>query len=937
MKYIQYIIALATVLFGFAQVQAQQVEEVVLQDTLGANKKQKVHLPFGDMDKNRVVGATSLITQDQITTADLDVESAMIGKAMGLNVFKNSAGPGSDNSWLNVRGLHTIGGDGPLVVVDGVSNRSLESLNFYEIESITVLKDITAKSLYGPQAANGVILVTTKRGEVGVKKASINAEYGFRKPTHLPDFLNSADYARLYNEAQENDGLTPQYSDADIAAYESAGINDELPNVDYYDRYLKSFTNYQRIYGTYSNADEKTAFYFTAGYAGEGGLEAIGEQTKYNSMNVRGNLDYKINDIFSVQVDVAARLETTSTNQMTYSNYDGTPNNLGDNNTVQGFFSTLSSHRPNEYPIYHNAPTAESPGELGWGAAKSTNIEGELLRAGYRDELLRQSQSNIGLDMDFTQWGIEGLSWKNYVSFDTYNFLITRKKDEYARYQADGTQVGDDVQASGISKFDDSAYRNIGMISTMTYDRTFGDHAFTSHLNAIAQNREYQGTAQPYKNVTYGYRLNYAFANKYIAEVDLTYMGSNKLEEGSRYEFFPSVGLGWVLSEEGFLQSVDALDYLKIKASYGQMGYDRSLQHFWYRDAYGPNGWVQFGSQNSNGSSAYNLIRAGNPAIGFEIATEYNIGLEALIMKNLSVEANYFNEYRSDIPMQVSSLYPDYFGDYIPYINYGEVSNQGVELGLNYSGQAGDISYGVGGYVTYSEAIYEKTGDLTAFSHLNRDGQPLDAMWGYNSEGFYTDASEVNVQSTLGGDVIAGDLKYTDITEDGLITVEDQKVIANTTPRYQYSLNFNIGYKGLGLSVLGQGAAGHDRMMSWNTAYNGVAQGKYAANAMNRWTPDNLDASHPRLTTVGGAHSYQGSSFWLQDASYFTIRNIELSYAFPEKIRNSIRASELRVFARGTDLFSFSGNSDFNSDNAASGLSNGFLMKTVSLGFNLSY
>ncbi|UXP32055.1 SusC/RagA family TonB-linked outer membrane protein [Reichenbachiella agarivorans] len=937
MKYIKYIIALVTVLCGFVHVQAQQIEEVVLQDTLGNSKKQKVHLPFGDMDKNRVVGATSLITQDQIATTDLDVESAMIGKAMGLNVFKNSAGPGMDNSWLNVRGLHTLGNSDPLVVVDGVSNRSLESLNFYEIESITVLKDVTAKSLYGAQAANGVILVTTKRGEVGVKKASINAEFGVRKPTHLPDFLNSADYAQLYNEALENDGLTPQYSTADIAAYERAGINDELPNVDYYDRYLKAFTNYQRIYGTYTNSDEKTAFYFTAGYAGEGGLEAIGEQTKYNSMNIRGNLDYKINDIFSVQVDVAARLESTSTNQMTYNNYDGTPGNLGDDVVVQGLFSTLSSHRPNEYPIYHQAPDNESAGLLGWGAAKSTNIEGELLRAGYRDELIRQSQSNIGLDMDFAQWGIAGLSWKNYVSFDTYNFLVTRKKDDYARYQADGTKVGDDVQASGISKFDDNAYRNIGMISTMAYDRTFGNHAITSHLNAIAQNREYQGTAQPYKNVTYGFRLNYAFANKYIAEVDLAYMGSNKLEEGSRYQLFPSVGLGWVLSEEDFLQSVDALDYLKLKASYGQMGYDRSLQHFWYRDAYGPQGWVQFGSQNSNGASAYTLTRTGNPAIGFEVATEYNIGLEALLLKRLSVEVNYYNEYRSDIPMQVSSLYPDYFGDNIPYVNYGEVSNQGIELGLNYSSQVGDISYGLGGYVTYSKAVYEKTGDLTPFPHLNRNGKPLDLMWGYNAEGFYESDTEVDVQSTLGGDVIAGDLRYADITEDGLITTEDQKNIGNSTPRYQYSLNFNIGYKGFSLFVLGQGAAGHDRMMSWNTAYNGVGQGKYAANAMNRWSPDNMDASHPRLTTVGGSHSYQASSYWLQDASYFTIRNIELSYVFPEKIRGALRASELRVFARGTDLLSFSAHPDFNSDNAASGLTSGFLMKTFSLGFNLSY
>ncbi|MFY0628356.1 MAG: SusC/RagA family TonB-linked outer membrane protein [Reichenbachiella sp.] len=922
-KYISTLLSmtlLATV--GFAQ---DNVEEVVL-DSLSENQEmvKEVYLPFATINNDRVVGATALITQEQMTTADLDLESALIGKAAGLNVNKWSAGPGIDNSSLNIRGINSFSGNTPLIVVDGIGGRTLESLNFYEIESITVLKDITAKILYGAQAANGVVLVKTKRGQVGKTEASINAEYGFRKPTHLPEFLNSGEYARLYNEASINDGLNARYTDAEIAGFEQGSQNDlEFPNVDYHDRYVNPLTNFTRVYGTYSNGDEKTSLYFSAGYNGENGLESVGQQSKYNGVNLRGNLDYKLNKVISVQMDIAARMESTESHRMGYG----------------GFFSTLSTHRPNDYPIFHDTGDAENGPKLGWSPSRGTNIEGELTRAGYVNGLLRQSQSNIGLKLDFGQW-VDGLSFNNYVTFDTYNYVLSGQINQYARYQADGTKVGADVEADGIDRLDDGFYRNYGWISSLDYDKSFGDHALTTNLVFMAQGREFRGTTQDNKNLNLALRVNYAFQNKYVVEADVSYMGSNKLEEmddefGSRFGLFPAFGLGWVVSNEGFLSSSDVVNYLKVKASYGIMGYDGSFGHFAYNDAYAYTGGVRFGPTNNSVKSTLDLTRSGNPNIGFEKSTEYNIGVEATLFKKLTLDANAFYVYRSDIPMYLGSQYPDYFGDAIPLVNYGEMSNKGIELVLNYGSNVGDLSYNIGGYLTYSMATYERVGDIRAHEHLQLDGTPVDGIWGYDSQGFYTDAADIDVQTSLGGELIPGDLEYADITGDGIITGEDLSRIGNGTPRYIYGLNFSLGYKGIRLSVVGQGEGDVDRMTNF-TGNVGQAENKYAANAMNRWTSSNTDASHPRLTTNSAAHSYRGSTFWMEDASYFTIRNVELSYTFPESIAGAIKASNLRVFARGTDLLTIS-NSDFNADNATAGVWSGPLMRTVSLGVNLSY
>ncbi|WP_109831902.1 SusC/RagA family TonB-linked outer membrane protein [Reichenbachiella versicolor] len=944
MNYIKYLIAICTMATSIGVTYGQVADVIVEMDTTIIPQKEKVNLPFAKLDKERVVGATSLITQDQIATADLDVESAMIGKAAGVLVFKGAAAPGGDNSWLGVRGFHSfrqndngnlVNNSNPLIVIDGIANRRLESLNYYEIESITVLKDITAKTLYGAQAANGVVLVTTKRGKPGEKKASFNAEVGFRKPTHLPDFLNSYDYARAYNQALENDGLDPLYSEEVLNDFRTAGISDSLPDVDYYDRYLKSMTSFKRVFGTYTNTKDRTSYFVSAGYLTEDGLEAIGEGTKYQRFNVRGNVDMQVNKWLKMRMDMASRIELSRSNQMTYQTW------TRNNNTKTGFFNELSSTRPNAYPIYFTAPD----GTVGFGTNDSNdgiNVEGELLAAGYTENQTRQSQLNLGGTIDFSAIGVEGLTWNNYISADALSRVRVGKQIGYNSYLQDSSQVTAEDPTSSVERFDDEFYRNYGFTSSLTYDRVFDKHALLANANTIIQQRERTGTAQPNKNINLGGRLNYMFDSKYVAELDLSYMGSNKLEAGNRFRLFPAGGLAWVASNESFLQSIDQINHLKLKVSGGQMGYDGGLGYYQYRSAYNTEGFIRFGPQGPSmpGTSGYTISTSGNPDIGFEVLTEYNIGLEAVVFNNLSFEFNYFNEYRSDIPLQPETVFPGYLGEDVPFINFGEASNHGVEIELAYSGKVNDLSYSVGGYMTFTEAVFEKTGLVFASENLNLDGQPIDRIAGLISTGFYNSAEEYEEDPNRSsyGNAVGGDLKYVDLKKDSLINFEDFTTLGNSLPRYRFGLNVNLNYKGFNLYVLGQGAAGYDRNMLGVAGYRGIGNNKYAANALNAWSsPEDTDASHPRLST-NNTHSYVTSSYWVEDAYYFTLRNIELSYTFPAAVNNALGgASELRVFARGTDLLSISSHPDFNADNMNSGISNGPLMKTVSLGLSLSY
>ncbi|WP_372772503.1 TonB-dependent receptor plug domain-containing protein [Mangrovibacterium sp.] len=607
MKY--YILILLLLIGGFAS--AQQTNVLLANDTTATPKMDaKVALPFGNLTKNRLVGAVDVIKGENLMhSSDYNVESVLAGQAPGLIVTKGAGDPGIDNTWLKIRGLSRGGSeDSPLIVIDGIANRSLSSITLEEIESIEVLKDVTAKMLYGSKAANGVIQVTTKRGYNGKKKISFSGEYGIKAPSVLPDYVTSAQYARLYNQARINDGLEPIYSDEDIAGYENPSIL--YPNVDYYDEFLKSNTSFQRVNAQLIGGDDNTQYFLNVGYVGEKGLENIGKQQTFNRLNVRSNLDYEVNEVLSMFLDIAGRMDMWERADIS-------------NNA---FFDALSSHRPNDYPLYvSQQPDIDS---LGWSPRVSENLVGELARSGYLNTKNYYAQTNIGIQLDLNKY-VSGLTAGAYLTFDVYNEIKLGKSLDYSRIApSDMTRIGTDVLESEESRKGDDMKQNVGIVGSIDYLKKWGDHDFQLNFASVTQTLsrkatlDGRSTQQDEKSVNLGLRANYVFKGKYTLEGTTSYMGSDKFTKDNRWGLFGGGGLGWIASNEDFLKGSKIINYLKLKGAFGVMGYDRqgddAFDYLLYEDFYVSSGSFRTGEKNSTIDYGWKASQIGNPDLTFE-------------------------------------------------------------------------------------------------------------------------------------------------------------------------------------------------------------------------------------------------------------------------------------------------------------------------------
>ncbi|TYA84306.1 SusC/RagA family TonB-linked outer membrane protein [Seonamhaeicola marinus] len=924
MKY--YILLVLTAFVGV--VSAQQN----LNDSLTkVSVDDKVILPFGEISKDRLVGAVDVITaEDMSHTSDYNVESSLVGLAPGLIVNKGSGSPGFDTTWMRIRGISRGGNDAPLIVIDGIANRALASISIDEVSTIQILKDVTAKMLYGSKAANGVIMVTTKRGYEGKKKVEFFVESGLKRPTVLPEYLNSGQYARLYNQARINDGFDPIYTDEQINNYENSPST-LFPDVDYYDTFLKKSTTFQRINAQLRGGDERTKYFLNVGFIGEDGLEKVGQTQKFNRLNVRSNLDYQVNNTVSAFLDIAGRMDIWDRANITNGE----------------FFNTLSSHRPNDYPIW--AGEVGDTDNLGWSPRVGTNLMGELTRSGYVNTKNYYAQTNFGLDFDLDNL-VKGLSFGGYVTFDFYNNISIGKNLSYSRIDpSDGTRIGTDVLQSGEVRQGDDSLQNLGLVGTIDFERSWGLNDLQINLSGFRQTLTRKSTLdgpttqQDDKNMNFGARVNYMFNKKYTIEGSASYMGSDRFTEDNRWGLFGAGGFGWIVSNEDFLKDSQSINFLKLKGSFGVMGYDSSVDYLLYRDFYQGGGGFRFGPGNAVQEFAWRAGQIGNPDLTFEKSREINVGIEARLFNNkLALEANYFNELRTGIPIVLNNAIPDYTGQLKPIGNFNEVSNKGVDVSINYSNGGKDFKYSLGANLIYSKAVNEVFDEINIYSNLNRTGQASDAIIGYVADGLYQDDADIashGVTSSL-GDVIPGDIKLLDIVNDNgdnVINEFDRRVIGNSTPRFNYALNLNLEYKGFELFVIGQGITGFDRYLTnryyWNTGEN-----KYSVQALGAAVPGAVSgASSPRLTSLTQSHSYRGSSYWLVDGSFFKIRTAELSYAFDEDVSKKLGASNLKLFIRGNDLFTFSKIKDLDPENLNAGVTNYPMYTTVSLGLKLTY
>lgn len=894
--------------------------------------------------KEHEVGFSSKIdNKDFSSYPDVIFTNSLQGKMAGLQVRSTVNGLGNNNPEIYIRGLHGMDNNTAIVIIDGVE-RPLDDILPEEIESIEVLKDATAKILYGSRAANGVLWVKTKRGKVNSHIYRASAEMGLSQMTRTPEFIDSYNYAKLYNEARINDGLPAFYTQGQIQGYKnSIGATDFLyPNVDYYDTFLNNVSNYQKATFEMNGGTDRVRYSLVAGYIGAGGFEKGAYGTSLNRMTLRGNLDFKVADFLTISADVSGRLEMRKTGQQNSANV----------------FSALSSHRPNEYPLLINPDdaglTQREDGVPLFGASqlRNMNLYAEMMYGGYIDERYTRGQTNIGFDFDLGMI-TEGLDAGAFLSFDNYDNLILNLNKTYPTYSIDPyinsngeqdyliTQLKKESIDTSKNRSTTTLQQVLGWNAFIGYNKSIGKNNIGARLTYLYNNTSTQGSDQNIINTNYSLRLNYGYDNKYFVEGDLALMGSNRFAKGNKHFLSSAAGVSWIISNEDFLKGNEIINFLKLKTSVGLLGFDRSTNYLLYEQSWSQvDDQFKFGPTN-NGAVAYvtTCVRRANDHLKWEKSAEWNLGFEGLFFNNrLYTEMNYFRELRSDIIGSVDSTYGNYLGDFVYVDNMGKVFNHGFEADLSWKDKIGNFQYTIGANITWTK------NKLIQWNQIMHDdeyrysiGKSTDAMMGLVSEGLFgKDVSLDGHPNQSFGDYQIGDIAYQDLNSDKIIDNRDVKQVGNSFPRTTLGIDLDLKYKSWGLYIQGYSELGVNGWAS-NAYYWNYGEGKYSVLALDRYHPENNpNGTYPRLTTTEGSNNFRNSTFWLVNKNFFRLKNIELNYTF-NKFATSSVVSEIKVFARGSNLFVLSSVKDLDPELLDAGVVNYPVCRNITAGVSFVF
>ena len=893
---------------------ARTMPKIMLVDTDPMyNDDNLVELAFRKAYKNDVVGAVTSIHAPDVRKQDMTTLTGTGGlrnyRMLGLMGSSQIRGLGVNMDVGNIQSVSAYGSTS-LLVVDGIP-RDDWFYNPDDIENISILKDGSAAALYGTAAINGVILVTTKRGEANRKRADVSVKYGLSTPLAYPNFLNSADYMRYYNQARLNDGLTPQFSDDVIRNYET-GDKYRYPDVDYFSSdYLRSYAPFMSANAEFSGGNQTAKYYSSVMFYNQGDFVNVGDakKTRNNVFNVRLNADLRVNDWIRTEIDGKAIFY----NSLQY---------RGD------FWSIARSRRPNEFtpliPIDRIDPdnpellsakrTIDGKYLLG-GTSSITETAMGNLNTGTYELGVRNFSFDNRIFFDFDRW-IKGLSLRTNFSMDLFSQFAMQVYDAYAVYEP---TWDDNNRITGLRKLnsDDAATapsagapanrRRFGFNVLLQYDRTFNElHHITGNLLAYGTIYKQSGDFQGTKSAHLGLQLGYNYDRRYMIDFTQTLVNSTKLAPGHRGGYAPTLGLAWVISSEEFMSQQSFIDYLKLRVSAGIIKSDMMSSansnisgFFWYDDQYSTTtSWAWADGARSR-ASTYS-VQARNYALSFGQRKDFNIGFESVLGGAVGFDANYFHVINDGILVRPTNEYPSFLSTFVPYENYEAVKYDGFEVGLNYTKQLNDDwSLTVGGQLLYSVSTRTKVAETQPYPHLNRVGTPYDGYWGLEAIGFFQDEADIQNSrpQAFGGTVMPGDLKYKPQKEDVRIDANDQILLGRWQNPWSGAVNLNLAYKNVSLFVVGQGGAG-SKPFKENNYYWIEGTRKYTDVVLGSWTPDTKNtATYPRLSTQANPNNNQRSSFWQYKADYFEIDRIQLNYQVPPAFSRAIYMKDLNVFA----------------------------------------
>ena len=895
----------ATLVFSFVGMKTQEVPVAgktsinitMAEESIGI--EEVVAIGYGTQKKVNLTGSVVAISNEEIERRQVgQSQMALQGIAPGVTVIQNSGKPGADGGSIRIRGIGTMGDSNPLILVDGVQTLSLNNTDPNMIESISILKDAAASSIYGSRAANGVILVTTKRAKENVFTVSYSHYSAWKQPTDLPDFVNAVDHMTIVNDALLNSGADRMYPQDVVDNYASLHQSDPYtyPDTDWQKETFTENGYTQSHFLNLTGGTDKVKIIAGLGYFNEGGIIV---NTGFERITMRLNSDIAFSNKFSGRVDISLL-------------------NLKRNEPGSGAESVFRSNIINSAvePFY-------IPG-YGYGKTSTEdNSAAKAILSGYREYLTPQANINFGLKYKLLEDLHVDINYAPTYWINTSK--IFRKK--YDLYYADGG-VGTGSDTSSLSESYSRSVTN-EVRSTLNYHKNLNQHNLSilagfeqedytnrwisayrdnfqfpqySVIDAgSSANQQTGGSGEDWALRSYFGRFNYNFNDRYLFEANIRYDGSSRFAEGKKWGAFPSFSTAWRLSEEEFwVPIIDVVNNFKLRASWGKLG-NQNIGTYPFDSFLDPNRRLARNNQAIDGGA---LTSMPNRNISWESTEMANVGIDMNLFNHMSLTFDYYVKNTTDILLRLDV--PKIIGLSAPYQNAGEVKNTGWDLGLKYfGGEQKDFKYDISFVLSdVKNEIIDLKGVKVDGLQVNFEGYAMNSFYGYEAIGYFQSEEDIaNSPVQTFGRVIPGNIKYKDQDGDGVIDSNDRKIIGSPIPRYAYSLNTNLNWKNFDLGIFIQGV-GKVNGYLWEAPVFPVQAG-HGGTPMEMhkdiWSPKNPDANFP-TNLFGSENNYIVSDFWMQDASYLRLKHLQLGYTLPRTLVDIFNIDRLRIYLSGENL-----------------------------------
>lgn len=970
---IQYTGENPTLVFSFIGYIKKEIKvngRTIVDEVLKDNEEQLdevVVVGYGTQKKITVTGAVASVQNKELKQSTAPNFGAVLsGRLTGLASLQVSGQPGYDEVKLYLRGIGTMNDASPLILIDGVPRSDIASLDPNEVASVSVLKDASATAVFGVRGANGVLIITTRRGtSTGAPEVNATVTYSMQQIFNRPEHINSWDYAMLENQAYINDNWKLNLLDEQlpnpkfmIDKYKQGG-DFFYPNRDGYKEVIADFAPQVRSNVSLSGGNEQAKYFVNVGYLKQGSLlktedpASLGYDPglKLNRFNTRANFDYKISKYLKGWVNLSTIVEKANSPNSQYLQ------RVNNGAIMADIFSKINEQKPyypgpyvpegsidalgRELPSYPYPMAVIQQTYLG-------SLASVINRRGYVTETRMNLESTAGLELDLG-FLTNGLSTKFMISYDTYPVTTNYAAISSISWQATAIPAKNETQTSHFGQIDpamdwpslqvsrnSSSYYKMNMQYAINYARTFMDKHDVGAMVTLTRDNWVNNSNSPdlpFNVLGIASRVTYAYNNRYLAEVNMGYNGSEQFAPSKRFGFFPAISGGWIISNEKFMSSIsDVLSNLKIRASYGISGNDKiGGQRFLYLDNTVitdiPADGNPYGFSSLGNGKVLQQIALGNPNIGWEEARKQNYGIEVGLFRSFSLIFDYFRENRTKILINRNTvpILQGYPLDGIPKVNMGEMENHGFELEASYKKRfSKDLFVSLGGNFAFSRNKVIKSDEPRrmdgSYYEYRMQGFPLNQNWGYlinwdDGGGYFHNGDEIANYKNAKGDLVTynigsprpGDFKYIDLNEDGVIDTKDLAPIGYTNvPEITYATNLSATYKSFDVAILLQGIANASSMYS-----SGMLEtsGQYTPLHLEAWTKEreaNGDPFvYPALSSLAGSVSITGNRFFIQNRNYLRLKNVEFGYTFSQAWLNRMKIKSLRMAVSANNLFTW--------------------------------